>query len=92
MSAALNRILILAAVISITLAAVFGPARAQVLTPRPEELRFQALLNEPIAAPDGKSVVAGTFALMVRDRQTGQCYVVVTVGSAMGMTTAGCAK
>jgi hypothetical protein len=79
-------------VLSIALAAVFGPARAQVLTPRPQELRFQALLNEPIATPDGKSVVAGTSALMVRDRETGQCYVIVTLGSAISMSSAGCAK
>lgn len=63
---------------------------AQVLTPRPEELRFQLLVNEPIATPDRRSVVAGTSALLVRDRLTGQCFVAVTIGNSMGLASARC--
>ena len=67
-------------------------ADAQALTPRPDELRFEAMLNEPIAAPNGRGVVAGTSALMVRDRTTGQCFLAVTVGNAMGLSPAGCQR
>jgi hypothetical protein len=69
---------------------VFSAARAQVLSPRPEELRFQMLLHEPIAAPDRRSVVAGTDALLVKDRRTGQCYVALSVGQSMAMSAASC--
>lgn len=65
-------------------------AGAQVLSPRPEELRFQVVLHEPVAAPDRRSVVAGTDALLVKDRRTGQCYVAISVGQSMAMTSASC--
>jgi len=68
----------------------FSAARAQVLSPRPEELRFQLLLHEPVAAPDRRSVVAGTDALLVKDRRTGQCYVAISVGQSMAMAAASC--
>lgn len=69
---------------------VFSAVRAQVLSPRPEELRFQLLLHEPVAAPDRRSVVAGTDALLVKDRRTGQCYVAISVGQSMTMAGASC--
>ncbi len=65
-------------------AAMYVRAGAQVMTPRPEELRFQALLSEPIAAPDRRGVVAGTSALLVKDRLTGQCFIAVTIGDGVG--------
>ena len=61
-------------------------ADAQALTPRPDELRFEAML------PNGRGVVAGTSALMVRDRTTGQCFLAVTVGNAMGLSPAACQR
>ena len=64
--------------------------RAQVLTPRPEELRFQMLLHEPVATPDRRSVVAGTDTLLIKDRRTGQCYVAMSVGQSMAMAAASC--
>ena len=67
-----------------------GRARAQVVTPRPDELRFEAVLSEPIAAPGRRGVVAGTSALLVKDSRTGQCYLAVTVGNALGMAPASC--
>jgi hypothetical protein len=63
---------------------------AQVVTPPPQELRFQALLTQPIATPDRRSVVAGTSVLLVRDRLTGQCFVAVTIGNSMGLSPAPC--
>lgn len=64
--------------------------RAQVLTPRPEELRFQMLLHEPVATPDRRSVVAGTDTLLIKDRRSGQCYVAMSVGQSMAMAAASC--
>lgn len=74
----------------IALPLVFSAVGAQVLSPRPEELRFQLLLHEPVAAPDRRSVVAGTDALLVKDRRTGQCYVAISVGQSMAMAGAPC--
>jgi hypothetical protein len=70
--------------------ALIDRAGAQVLTPRPEELRFEAVLTEPIAAPDRRSVVAGTSVLLVRDRRSGQCYLAVLVGDSVGLAPARC--
>ena len=63
---------------------------AQVLTPRPEDLRYETVLNEPIAAPNRRGVVAGTSALLIRDRATGQCFLAVTLGDALGLSPTAC--
>lgn len=85
------RTLILASVLAAAaMATIYHRASAQVVTPRPEELRFQALLNEPIATPNRQAVVAGTSALLVKDRRTGQCFVAVTIGDSMGLSPAAC--
>lgn len=65
-------------------------AAAQVVTPSPNELRFHAVLNEPIATPNRRSVVAGTSALLVKDRVTGQCFVAITVGDSVGVSSSAC--
>jgi hypothetical protein len=68
-------------VVCIALAVTFAGYRVaatQVATPRPEDLRFQLLGNEPIAAPDGRALVRGWSVLMFKDRRTGQCYVAFT--------------
>ena len=75
---------------SAAVTAIYVRAGAQVVTPRPEDLRFQALLNQPIAAPARRGVVPGTSALLVQDRVTGQCFVAVTIGDAMGLSPAAC--
>jgi len=80
----------LALMLLIGLPLVFTTLRAQVVTARPEELRFQAVLHEPVAAPDRRSVVAGTDALLIKDRRTGQCYVAISVGQSMAMAAAAC--
>jgi hypothetical protein len=72
------------------LAMIFGPARAQVLSPPPEQLRFQVLSNEPVAAPDRRSVVAGVSAMVLKDLRTGQCYVAVTVARGASVAPAAC--
>lgn len=74
----------------VVLASMHVRAIAQVLTPRPEDVRFEALLNEPIAASGRRGIVAGTSALLIKDRRTGQCFVAVTIGSSMGLSPAAC--
>jgi hypothetical protein len=48
------------------------------------------VLNEPLATPDQRSVVAGTSALLVKDRVTGLCFLAVTIGDAMGLSPTPC--
>ena len=86
-----HRLLIAVLALVLALPLMFT-ARAQVLAPRPEELRFQALLNEPVATADRHSVVAGVNALLVKDRRSGQCYVAITVGPSVGLAPATCAE
>ena len=81
---------ILMVIVLVFLATWFARTRAQVAIPRPEDVRFQLLVNEPIAAPDGRSVVPASSALVLRDRRTSQCYIVVSVGSTMAMAPAAC--
>jgi hypothetical protein len=69
---------------------LFRPSHAQVLTARPDEVRFQMVTNEPIAAPDRRSVVAGASAMVIKDQRTGQCYLVVTVAQSTSMAPAAC--
>lgn len=40
---------------------------------------------EPIAMAGRTGVVAGTSAVVVKDRRTNQCHVAITIGSAMAM-------
>jgi hypothetical protein len=63
-------------------------ARQPILTPNPQDVRFQLLGNEPIAAPDGYSVVNGWSVLVFKDRKAGQCYVAFTRGSDIAATQA----
>jgi hypothetical protein len=46
-----------------------------VIVPSGDRLRFQLVGDEPIAGPDGRSVVTGWSVLMFRDRQSGLCYL-----------------
>jgi hypothetical protein len=73
-------------------ATMYVRAGAQVVTPRPADLRYQALLNEPIATPNRGAVVAGTSAMLVKDRLTGQCFLAVTIGSSIGLSPAQCGQ
>ena len=87
-----HRTLTLAAVLlALVMSALYVQVRAQVtVTPRPEELRFQVLVNEPVASTDRRGVVPGVSALVMRDRSTGQCFVAVTLGNAIGLSPAPC--
>ena len=86
-----HRTLTLAALLlALVMSALYVQVRAQVVTPRPEELRFQVLVNEPVASTDRRGVVPGVSALVMRDRSTGQCFVAVTLGNAIGLSQAPC--
>ena len=86
-----SKALILASLLLSVVTATMGVrAGAQVVTARPEELRFYTLLSEPVAAPGRRGVVAGTSAMLVKDRITGQCFVAITVGNALGLSPATC--
>ena len=87
-----RRLLVVTVVLLALGAGLYTHLSAQVQAPRPADLRFQALLSQPIATPDRKSVVAGTSTLLLMDRDTGQCYVVVTIGNSAAMSTAACPK
>jgi hypothetical protein len=86
----LKSMVLASALASVGVAAIYVRASAQVVTPPPEELRYQALISEPIAVSNRRGVVAGTSALLLKDRVTGQCFLAVTVGSSMGLSPAGC--
>ena len=76
----------------VTMTMMYVRARAQVLTPPPKDLRYQALLSQPIATPNQGAVVAGTSALLLRDRVTGNCFLAVTIGNSMGLSGAECGQ
>jgi hypothetical protein len=59
-----------------------------VLSPGAEEVRFQLIGNEPIAGPDGRSLVSGWSVLVFKDRKAGQCYVAFKQGPAITATEA----
>ena len=61
-----------AVLLSLALLARYVGVRAQVVNPRPEDLRFQLLTNEPVASTDRRGVVPGVSTLLMRDRTTGQ--------------------
>lgn len=86
-----HRTLTLATVLLVLVVSVlYIQVRAQVVNPRPEELRFQLLVNEPVASTDRRGVVPGVNALVIRDRSTGQCFVAMTLGDAISLSPAPC--
>jgi hypothetical protein len=63
----------------------FGhPAASQgVMAPNAADLRFQLIGNEPIAGPDGLSLVKDWSVLMFKDRKSGQCHLAFSRGGAI---------
>ena len=51
----------------------------------PEQLRFQLIGDEPIAGPDGRSVVTGWSALVFKDRKGGGCYLAFKQGPSISV-------
>jgi hypothetical protein len=62
---------------------------AQQASPNPDKLRFRIAGDEPIAAPDGRSIVPGLKAIVFRDIYGNQCYVAFVAGAAMSVTGPG---
>jgi hypothetical protein len=92
MNLLLRNLTVLLVVLAALLAAVYVRARAQVVTPRPDELRYQALLTQPIATPERQSVMAGASAMLIRDRASGQCFLAVMIGNSVGLSPASCGQ
>jgi len=59
---------------------------AQSFMSSAERLRFRLVGDEPIASPDGRSVVAGWKVVVLRDMKADQCYVSFVAGTAMAVT------
>jgi hypothetical protein len=88
-----HKALIVASVlVAAVMVTMYVRAAAQVVNPRPEELRFHALQMQPVATPDRRSVVPGITALVVRDRVTGQCFIAITLGDSVGLSSASCGQ
>jgi hypothetical protein len=82
----------LVVVISAMVVVWYVRGRAQVLTPPPQELRYQTLLMEPIATETQQAVVAGTSVLLIKDRITGQCFLAVRIGDSAGLSPSPCTR
>ncbi|MGH7487675.1 MAG: hypothetical protein ACRD2I_00880 [Vicinamibacterales bacterium] len=59
-------------------------ARGQVVMS--DRLRFRMVGDEPIASPDGRSLMPGMKVIVLRDTKSDQCYVSFVMGSAMSTT------
>ena len=92
MKSSMRNLLLLFVLLGIVLATMHVRARAQAVTPRPEDLRYKALLIQPIATAEQRSVVAGTSVLLVQDRISGECFLAVTVGNSVGLSQASCGQ
>ena len=63
-------------------------ANQPALVPNPDQLRYQLIGNEPIAGPDGRTVVTGWSVLVFKDRNASSCYVAFKQGAAISATAA----
>jgi hypothetical protein len=73
------------ALVGVLLWPLTGFARAQTYV-QSEKLRFRLIGDEPIASPDGRTVVSGFKVVVLRDTRSDQCYVTFISGSAMSTT------
>ena len=56
-------------------------AAPQLAVPNGDKLRFRLVGDEPIARPDGQSVVAGWKVLVFQDMKSGRCYATFVHGA-----------
>ena len=61
---------------------------AAQLVPNGADLRFRLVGDEPVAGPDGNSVVNGWKVLVFKDMKSGQCYFTFTSTNGMGVANA----
>jgi hypothetical protein len=67
-------------------------ARQAGVVPSAQDVRFELLGNEPIAAPDGRALVSGWSVLMFKDRRSDRCYVAFKHEDAISVDSAVCAE
>ncbi len=75
-------------------AALVGAAAATVIAPRvhaaqlasPERVRFRLAGDEPIATPDGRSLINNWKVVVLRDTKSDQCYTLFLSGASMSAT------
>jgi hypothetical protein len=60
--------------------------------PSAQDVRFELLGNEPIAAPDGRALVTGWSVVMFKDRKSDRCYVAFKHEGAISVDSAVCAE
>jgi hypothetical protein len=69
------------------LACVIGVCRILAaqggLMPSADRVRYQLIGDEPIAGPDGHSLVNGWSVLVFKDRTEERCYIAFKQGSAI---------
>jgi hypothetical protein len=53
-------------------------ATPQIEYPSGDKLRFRLVGDEPIAGPDGRSIVPGWKVLVFQDLKSSRCYVTFT--------------
>jgi hypothetical protein len=53
-------------------------ATPQIAYPSGDQLRFRLVGDEPIAGPDGRSIVSGWKVLVFQDVKSSRCYVTFT--------------
>jgi hypothetical protein len=56
-------------------------AAPQIAVPNGDQLRFKLVGDEPIAGPDGRSIVPGWKVLVFEDVKSTRCYVTFLHGS-----------
>ena len=83
---------VLAGAIAIALVLMTGvghrtAAAPQIAYPSGDQLRFKLVGDEPIAGPDGRSIVPGWKVLVFEDVKRARCYVTFLQGS--GASVAG---
>jgi hypothetical protein len=57
------------------------PAAPQRVVPNGDKLCFRLVGDEPIAGPDGQSIVPGWKVLVFQDMKTERCYVTFVHGA-----------
>jgi hypothetical protein len=72
----------LAIVSTVFIAAGRHVSATQIEFPNGQKLRFRLIGDEPIAGPDGQSIVPGWKVLVFEDRKSARCYVTFTHDSA----------
>jgi hypothetical protein len=81
---------VILAIFLVVLAVGLEWTRAQVLIPRPDEVRFQLITNEPVAAPDRRAVIPGWSAQVIKDWQTSQCFVAISANREIAISPVAC--